>query len=462
MPNFLPIVSSIPAIPDSIIKVIGVGGGGGNAVNHMYNQGYRDVSFVVCNTDNQALKSSPVPLKIQLGEGLGAGGIPEVAREAAEESIDSIKKVLEDNTKMIFITAGMGGGTGTGASPVVARTAREMDILTVGIVTIPFAFEGKRKIHQALAGVHALSEHVDALLVINNEKLKEIYPDLELSNAFAKADDVLTNAARSIAEIITETGYINTDFADVNTILKNGNVAIMNTGFASGENRITKAIDDALTSPLLNTTDVKGASKVLLNLYCSKEHQIKMEEVQQINDFMATIGEDIQVIWGATYDDSLGEEVKITLIATGYEVSDIPGMAAAVPKKTEEATTVDLDGNEEVSSEEVEEKVEKTEEEKIKESIEFYYGDTEEKKEEESSTETTITFDFPEEDEIKTNTDQEKEVSLEEEIEKEEIPIIDLDNMEDEDVVEQAADTPSFLKNLKDKTKDGLSNFFLM
>ncbi|HNZ62416.1 MAG TPA: cell division protein FtsZ [Paludibacteraceae bacterium] len=328
----------LPEVENSIIKVIGVGGGGGNAVNHMYRQGITDVSFVVCNTDNQALVKSPVPLKIQLGanttSGLGAGGKPEVARQAAEESIDKIQNILQDNTKMVFITAGMGGGTGTGASPVIAKAAHDMGILTVGIVTIPFAFEGNLKIRQALEGVAALSEHVDAILVINNEKLKEIYPDLELSNAFAKADDVLTNAAKGIAEIITIPGYINTDFADVYSIMKDGKVAIMNTGYASGENRITKAIENALNSPLLNTSDVSGASKVLLSLYCSSTHQIKMEEVQQIHDFMRKVGENVQVIWGATFDDELEDRVKITLIATGYDVSDIPGMPSSVIKNT--------------------------------------------------------------------------------------------------------------------------------
>jgi len=334
MEDLIPL--DLPIVDSSIIKVIGVGGGGGNAVNHMYNKGIRDVSFVVCNTDNQALSHSPVPVKIQLGKnttaGLGAGGNPNVARQAAEETIERIQSELKDNTKMVFITAGMGGGTGTGASPVVAKAAHDMGILTVGIVTIPFAFEGKLKIRQALEGVVALSEHVDALLVINNEKLHEIFADLELSNAFAKADDVLTNAAKGIAEIITVPGYINTDFADVYTILNEGNVAIMNTGYASGENRITNAIADALNSPLLNTNDVRGASKVLLSLYCSMEYQIKMEEVKQINDFMASIGDEVTVIWGATFDESLGEKVKITLIATGYDVSDIPGMPSSLKK----------------------------------------------------------------------------------------------------------------------------------
>ncbi len=314
----------------SIIKVIGVGGGGSNAVNHMYRQGINDVTFIVCNTDNQDLKRSPVPIKIHLGntttQGLGAGGKPEVAMAAAEESIEDIKKVLTDNTKMVFITAGMGGGTGTGASPIVAKIARELDILTVGIVTIPFAFEGSKKIQQALRGITELSKYVDALLIINNEKLKLIYPDLNLANAFAKADNVLTNAANAIAEIITIQGYINIDFADVNTIMREGKVAIMNTGYAAGENRITKAIEDALNSPLLNTSDVNGASKVLLSLYCSTSHQILMEEISQIHDFMSRVGDDVTVIWGATYDDELDDKVKITLIATGFNVKDIPGM----------------------------------------------------------------------------------------------------------------------------------------
>ncbi len=338
----------LPLVDSSIIKVIGVGGGGGNAVNHMYRQGITDVSFVVCNTDNQALIKSPVPTKIQLGidttSGLGAGGNPVVAKKAAEESIANIQNLLNDNTKMVFITAGMGGGTGTGASPVVAKAAHDLGILTVGIVTIPFAFEGNLKIKQALEGVAALSEHVDAILVINNEKLKEIYPDLELSNAFAKADDVLTNAAKGIAEIITVPGYINTDFADVYSIMKDGNVAIMNTGFAAGENRISKAIEDALNSPLLNTNDVSGASKVLLSLYCSTTNQIKMEEVQQIHDFMNKVGDNVQVIWGATFDDSLGDNVKITIIATGYDVSDIPGMPTKITKE-EHKTTAHTSGS---------------------------------------------------------------------------------------------------------------------
>lgn len=320
----------LPMETTSIIKVIGVGGGGGNAVNHMFHRGITDVTFIVCNTDNQALQKSPVPIKIQLGaeitEGLGAGGRPERAKDAAMESLADIEKVLSSNTKMVFITAGMGGGTGTGAAPVVAKVAKDMGILTVGIVTIPFAFEGKKKIAQALDGVDEMAKYVDALLVINNEKLRLIYPDLELSNAFAQADDVLTNAAKGIAEIITVPGYINVDFADVFTIMKEGGVAIMNTGFAEGENRVSRAIEDALHSPLLNNSDIRGAKKILLNVYCSNSNQIKMEEVAEINRFMESTGSDMEVIWGASFEDGLEDKVKITIIATGFGIDQIPDM----------------------------------------------------------------------------------------------------------------------------------------
>lgn len=250
----------------SIIKVIGVGGGGGNAVNHMYKEGIHDVSFVLCNTDNQALSDSPIPTRLQLGtEGLGAGNRPERARQAAMESLDGIKEMLNDGTRMVFITAGMGGGTGTGAAPVIAQCAKEMGILTVGIVTIPFRFEGLKKIDQALDGVEEISKHVDALLVINNERLREIYPELTVLNAFAKADDTLSVAAKSIAEIITVHGIVNLDFQDVTTVLKDGGVAIMSTGFGEGEGRVRQAIESALHSPLLNNNDIFNSKKVLLS-----------------------------------------------------------------------------------------------------------------------------------------------------------------------------------------------------
>ena len=258
-------VFAFEADTPSIIKVIGVGGGGSNAVNHMYNEGIHDVTFVVCNTDNKALHDSPVPAKIQLGkEGLGAGNRPERARKATEESIEQIKDMLSDGTKMAFITAGMGGGTGTGAAPLIAKTAKHMGILTVGIVTIPFRCEGNKKIDQALDGVEEMSKNVDALLVINNERLREIYQDFTVIKAFAKADDTLCNAARSIAEIITMHGIINLDFNDVSTVLKDGGVAIMSTGYGSGEGRVTKGINDALNSPLLNNNDIYRANKILI------------------------------------------------------------------------------------------------------------------------------------------------------------------------------------------------------
>ena len=319
-----------PTDSPKIIKVIGVGGGGGNAVNHMYREGIHDVTFVLCNTDNQALAESPVPVKLQLGrsitQGLGAGNRPERARDAAEESIDDIKEQLNDGTKMVFITAGMGGGTGTGAAPVIARSAKEMDILTVGIVTIPFIFEGEKKIIQALDGVERIAQHVDALLVINNERLREIYADLTFMNAFGKADDTLSIAAKSIAEIITMRGTVNLDFADVKTILKDGGVAIMSTGFGEGENRVTKAIDDALHSPLLNNNDIFNAKKVMLNVSFCPTSELMMEEMNEIHEFMSKFREGVEVIWGVAVDNSLDTKVKITVLATGFGVEDVPGM----------------------------------------------------------------------------------------------------------------------------------------
>ena len=319
-----------PTDSPKIIKVIGVGGGGGNAVNHMYREGIHDVTFVLCNTDNQALAESPVPVKLQLGrsitQGLGAGNRPERARDAAEESIDDIKEQLNDGTKMVFITAGMGGGTGTGAAPVIARIAKEMDILTVGIVTIPFIFEGEKKIIQALDGVERIAQHVDALLVINNERLREIYADLTFMNAFGKADDTLSIAAKSIAEIITMRGTVNLDFADVKTILKDGGVAIMSTGFGEGENRVTKDIDDALHSPLLNNNDIFNAKKVMLNVSFCPTSELMMEEMNEIHEFMSKFREGVEVIWGVAVDNSLDTKVKITVLATGFGVEDVPGM----------------------------------------------------------------------------------------------------------------------------------------
>jgi len=330
-----------PEKESSIIKVIGVGGGGGNAVNHMYREGIHDVTFVLCNTDNQALNDSPVPVHLQLGkEGLGAGNKPAKARQAAEETIDEIKHMLSDGTKMAFITAGMGGGTGTGAAPVIARVSKELGILTVGIVTIPFRFEGDRKIDQALDGVEEMSKHVDALLVINNERLREIYPDLTLLDAFGKADDTLSVAAKSIAEIITYDGYMNLDFNDVKTVLKDGGVAIMSTGYGEGENRVKHAIEDALNSPLLNDNDIFNAKKILLSIGFSNEKNEKsglmMEEMNDVNDFMAKFGNDFEIKWGLAIDPELGQKVKVTLLATGFGIEDVDGMDSHLKKHTQE------------------------------------------------------------------------------------------------------------------------------
>ncbi len=321
-----------PDRQNSIIKVIGVGGGGGNAVNNMYKQGIHDVSFVVCNTDAQALKDSPVPERLQLGsEGLGAGNRPEKARQAAEESIDDIKAMLSDGTKMDFITAGMGGGTGTGAAPVIARVSKELGILTVGIVTIPFKFEGNKKIDQALDGVDEMAKHVDALLVINNERLRKVYPDLSLLNGFAKADDTLSVAAKSIAEIITVRGLINLDFNDVRTVLKDGGVAIMSTGFGEGEGRVRKAIEDALNSPLLNDNDVYNSQRILLSIAFSSENGtdgLAMEEMNEINDFMSRFGSKFELKWGIAIDNTLEKKVKITILATGFGLDDLEDVAS--------------------------------------------------------------------------------------------------------------------------------------
>ena len=336
------------AVPEekkhSIIKVIGVCGGGGNAVNHMYKEGIHDVSFLVCNTDNQALNDSPVPVKLQLGsEGLGAGNVPKRAQDAAEESAEDIKRMLSDGTRMAFITAGMGGGTGTGAGPVVARISKEMDILTVGIVTIPFRFEGNKKIDQALDGVEEMAKHVDALLVINNERLRSIYPDLSIDDAFDKADDTLSVAAKSIAEIITIHGRINLDFNDVKTVLKDGGVAIMSTGYGEGEGRVKKAIEDALNSPLLNDNDVFNSKKILLNITSAGNKDGKsalmMEEMNDVNDFMAKFGTDFESKWGLNYDPELGAKVKVTILATGFGISNVTGMQEHLTKQTREEAT---------------------------------------------------------------------------------------------------------------------------
>lgn len=312
----------LPVQEESIIKVIGVGGGGSNAVNYMCRQGIRGVEFVICNTDIQALRLSPVKNRIQLGkeltEGRGAGCQPERGRQSAVESMDFIKTLLENKTRMVFITAGMGGGTGTGAAPVIAKQAKELGILTIGIVTVPFSFEGKKKIEQAMEGIDELEEYVDALLIITNEKLRDIYGDLKLSEAFSMADNVLTIAAKSIAEIITVKGYVNVDFADVEGVMRNSGVALMGASEAEGDNRAMEALNAALISPLLNSHDIRGASNILLNmLYGEKE--VTMDEITLITDSLQErVGNDVNVIWGAGKDSELGNKLRVAVIATGF------------------------------------------------------------------------------------------------------------------------------------------------
>lgn len=317
----------LPKENASIIKVIGVGGGGSNAVNHMFNQGIRDVNFVVCNTDSQALASSPVPNKIQLGasltEGRGAGSIPDVGRNAALESIEEIKSILSINTKMVFITAGMGGGTGTGAAPVIAAAAKEMGILTVGIVTVPFMFEGRKRKVQADDGLEEIRKSVDTLIVISNEKLREMHGNLPISTAFSKADDILTTAAKSIAEIITVPGYINVDFADVRTVMCDSGNAIMGSAMAEGENRAQKAVEAAMASPLLSDNNIKGARYVLLYITSGTE-ELLMDEISEITDFIQDeAGMTADIIWGNGTDESLGAKICVTVIAAGFEANQI-------------------------------------------------------------------------------------------------------------------------------------------
>ena len=322
----------------NIIKVIGVGGGGGNAVNHMYREGIHDVSFALCNTDAQSLNASPVPVHIMLhNEELCAMSMPKQAREIAEDTIDDIKHMLDDGTKMTFITAGMGGCTGTGAAPVIARVSKEMGILTVGIVTIPFLWEGEKKINRALDGVEELAKNVDTLLVINNERLREVYADFSLLNAWEKVDDTLSMAAKSIAEIITSRGIVNLNFNDVRTVLEDGGVAIMSTGYGEGEGRLRKAIDNALHSPLLNNNDIYNYKKILLSITLaadkSNNEGLRMEEMNEVNEFMSHFNCDYQFKWGIFLDPNLGEKVKVTILATGFGIKNIDGMQEHQTKK---------------------------------------------------------------------------------------------------------------------------------
>ena len=336
MSNEITMEFDLPTNISSIIKVIGVGGGGSNAVNHMYDLGIKGVDFIVCNTDKQALDVSSVPFKIQLGtsltEGNGAGAIPEIGKNAAIENIDEIREVLSKNTKMVFVTAGMGGGTGTGAAPVIASIARELGILTVGIVTVPFGFEGRKRRQQAEEGLEQMRQSVDTLLVINNEKLRELTGNLTISNAFSKADDVLAVAAKGIAELISVTGSVNVDFNDVNTVMKDSGVAIMGSAAVDGDDRAIRCVQEAMNSPLLNDNNIHGAKYVLLNItYGDKE--VEMNEITEITDYIQDeAGSTADVIWGHGYDPTLGDKLCVTLIATGFKTSPITGFEKAPEK----------------------------------------------------------------------------------------------------------------------------------
>lgn len=329
----------LPKNQSSIIKVLGVGGGGSNAVSHMFEQGIQGVDFIICNTDAQSLEISPIPTKIQLGsKGLGAGSIPEVGRDAAVENIEDLKRILEKNTKMLFITAGMGGGTGTGAAPIIAQAAKELDILTVGIVTIPFSFEGRKRKMQAEAGIKELRNYVDSLLIICNDKLREVYGDLKLSDAFERADNILTVAAKGIAEIITVTGYINVDFEDVKTVMKESGTAIMGSATAEGENRSLKAVEEALSSPLLNDNQIKGSGNILLYI-ASGDEEITMDEVTEITDYIQQeAGQNAEIIWGNGKDSSLGNKISITLVATGFNTDHSVKFAEPAARKIHKLT----------------------------------------------------------------------------------------------------------------------------
>jgi cell division protein FtsZ len=338
---------SFQETPGAEIKVIGVGGGGGNAVNHMYEQGIRDVDFVICNTDAQAMESSPIQTRVQLGasltEGRGAGNKPQIGEKAALENIEDVKKALSENTKMVFITAGMGGGTGTGGAPVIAKACREAGFLTVGIVTIPFRNEGRRRIKQAAEGIAELEKYVDSLLIINNERIREMYGDFGISKAFAKADNILATAAKGIAEIITVPGYINVDFADVETVMRNSGLAVMGTGIAQGENRAMDAIESALNSPLLNNNNIRGAKDILINI-TSGNSEVTMAEVDQIIDFIQNKAVyDANIIWGNGKEELLEENLSVTIIATNYSAGTVLNFDD-VPQNSE-AEVLDTDGN---------------------------------------------------------------------------------------------------------------------
>jgi cell division protein FtsZ len=372
----------LPKNHKSIIKVIGVGGGGSNAVNHMYNMGIKDVEFVVVNTDAQALQSSPVPLKLQLGahltEGLGAGANPEKGRNAAIESREEIRDLLSDNTKMVFITAGMGGGTGTGAAPVIAKIAKDLDILTVGIVTAPFVFEGRKKMQAAQSGIESLRENCDTVLVILNDKLREIYGNLAIRSAFAKADNVLTTAAKSIAEIITVHQDVNVDFEDVKTVMKEAGAAVMGSATEEGDGRAIRAAEKAIASPLLNNVDIRGAQKILLSIMSGEDDELSMDELSEITEYIQErAGDEAEVIFGQGIDSDLNKSIRVTVIATGFEMDKLTNASPSGKKEEKKEVAI----------------VEESEEEDVKKVIDLESGKTS-RVEEESTPQPGQTFTF--------------------------------------------------------------------
>ncbi len=411
----------LPTHQKSIIKVIGVGGGGSNAVNHMYNLGIKDVEFVVCNTDGQALESSPVPNKLQLGMnltgGLGAGANPEKGRNAAIESKEEIRELLSDDTKMVFITAGMGGGTGTGAAPIIAQVAKELDILTVGIVTAPFAFEGKKKNAQANEGIAALREICDTVLVILNDKLREIFGNLPIREAFGQADNVLTTAAKGIAEIITVPGYVNVDFEDVKTVMKDAGAAVMGSAQTHGENRALRAAEEALNSPLLNNRNIHGAEKILLSIISGEEAELQMDELAEITDYMTEFsGEDAEVIFGHGVDPELGEHIRVTVIATGFDKDRGEVEFPAAKESANSKKVYDLESSKQIRlfiDEDEEEDEVFEEEEKEERSFTFdFLKETIEKEVEQEDQEIEYEFEMPDQQ------DEEAEEYVKSEVEK--------------------------------------------
>ncbi len=445
----------LPTHHKSIIKVIGVGGGGSNAVNHMFNLGIKDVEFVVCNTDLQALQSSPVPNKLQIGinltGGLGAGANPEKGRNAAIESKEDIKELLADNTKMVFVTAGMGGGTGTGGAPIIAQVAKELDILTVGIVTAPFSFEGKKKMGQAEQGINELKENCDTVIVISNDRIKEIFGNLPIREAFAEADSVLTTAAKGIAEIITVPGYVNVDFEDVKTVMLDAGAAVMGSSETSGENRARRAAEAALNSPLLNNESIMGAEKILLSIISGEDAELQMDELTDITDYIEEFaGVDAEVIFGHGVDPNLGENIRVTVIATGFEMKE-PEMVLKNREEKLEATGeaeghIDTDHpNEELrkvydleSSKEIEQPSLFNDETPDEKQVEVEVTDEFDAGEDQSDTSFDFDFDFPEKEddqeqdkeEIVFDFDEDFEITNEDESESEkDFELEDLEDM---------------------------------